>query len=148
MILKSATILLEFVKYNVQLMSSADKILIRIPYLTKLVLQKLLVVSFHQNKQFDVTNFVQQGIPMMFFCLPMTKAENLMVDGDDFLETESKWIWIVHIMTSIVCWWVVSGDEFLVTQSTDIWIVPSITLYVSRFIVLGDESFSTQSTLI
>ena len=71
-----------------------------------------------------------------------------MVDGDEFLATESSWIWIIHSMTFIVSLWVASGDEFLVTQSTDIRIVPSMTLHVSLFIVPGDESFTTQSTLI
>ena len=41
-----------------------------------------------------------------------------VVDGDDFLETESTWIWIIHSMTFIVSLWVFSGDDFLVTQST------------------------------
>jgi hypothetical protein len=44
----------------------------------------------------------------------------LVVDGDEFLATESTWIWNFHSMTLIVSLWVVSGDEFFVTQSTDI----------------------------
>ena len=70
-----------------------------------------------------------------------------VVDGDEFLETESTWIWIIHSMTFIVSLWVVSGDAFLVTRSTDIRILPSMTLHVSLFSVPGDESFTTQNTL-
>ena len=53
-----------------------------------------------------------------------------VVDGDEFLETQSMWVWIIHDMTFHVSLQVVSGDEFLVTQSTEIWIVPSMTLDV------------------
>ena len=59
---------------------------------------------------------------------------SLVVDGDEFLATESTCIWISM--------WVVSGDELLVTQRTEIQIVLIITLHVSLFIVPEDE-FST-----
>ena len=82
------------------------------------------------------------------FCIIHVYMSLWVVDGDEFLETESTWIWIIHSMTFIVSLWVVSGDEFLVTQSTEIRIVPIMTLHVSQFIFQGDESFTTQSTLI
>ena len=35
-----------------------------------------------------------------------------VVDGDEFPETESTWICVIHRMNFIVSPWVVSGDEF------------------------------------
>ena len=43
---------------------------------------------------------------------------------------------------------VVPGDEFISTQSTYIWIVPSMALLVHLYIVPTDETFTKHSTLI
>ena len=43
---------------------------------------------------------------------------------------------------------VVPGDEFLSTQSTYIWIVQSMALLAHLYIVPEDETITTHSTLI
>ena len=97
-------------------------------------------------------------LPTMFLDIKQSNAMSFPIipvyvslwvgDGDQFLETQSTWIWIIHSMTFHVSLQVDSGDEFLITQSTDIWNVPSMTLHVSLLIVPGYESFTTHSTLI
>ena len=45
-------------------------------------------------------------------------ASLLVVDGDEFLNTQSTWIWIIHSMTFHASLQVVPGDEALATQIT------------------------------